>query len=105
MITATGRGFHQRTVPNKYGFPRSYRTRQKVHYGLMPWDLVRALVPKGKKAGTHVGRVSVRATGRLNIATNVGTVQGIGHMHVILNQRGDGYKYSSNQLSNRIREP
>lgn len=98
MITATGRGLHQRTTPDKHGVPRLYRTRQKVHHGFVTGDSVRAVVPKGKNAGTHVGRVAVRATGRLNITSTIGTVQSIGHKHVALVQRSDGYSYSNNRL-------
>lgn len=43
----------------------------------MTGDLVRAVVPKGKKTGTHVGRVAVRKTGSFNIITRTETVQGI----------------------------
>lgn len=100
-ISAAGRGTHQRTTPNKHGFPRLHRTRQKLHYGFVTGDLVRAVVPKGKKVGTHVGRVAVRATGSFNITTNAGTLQGIRYKHVTLIQRGDGYTYSINQLSSR----
>lgn len=67
----------------------------------MTGDLVRAVVPKGKKTGTHVGRVAVRKTGSFNIITRTETVQGIGPHHVSLIQRGKGYNYSINQLSIR----
>ncbi|BCU08324.1 hypothetical protein Atep_30010 (plasmid) [Allochromatium tepidum] len=57
-------------------------------------DYVRAEVPKGKKAGVHVGRVAVRRTGSFNIQTQGGTVQGISYRHCRLLQRADGYGYS-----------
>ncbi|BDC39291.1 hypothetical protein PTKU15_25880 [Paraburkholderia terrae] len=55
---------------------------------------MRADVPTGKKAGIHVGRVAVRATGSFNIKTASTVVQGINHRHCRLVQRGDGYAYS-----------
>lgn len=42
---------------------------------------VRAEVPNGKKAGTHVGRVAVRAPGSFNIQKQGALVQGISHRH------------------------
>ena len=81
-IAATGRGSYARTRTDKYGFPRLYLTRVKKHHGFTTGDLVRAVVPSGKKAGVHTGRVAVRSTGSFNITTAAGTVQGIHHKHV-----------------------
>ena len=36
---------------------------------LLAGDLVQAVVPSGKKAGTHVGRVAVRSSGSFNSTT------------------------------------
>lgn len=93
-IQATGRGAYQRTRLDKFGFPRGSLMRHKRVYGFQTGDMVRAVVPSGKKAGTHVGRVAVRARGSFNIQTGQGVVQGIGHRHVRLIQRADGYGYS-----------
>jgi len=41
--------------------------------------MVRDEVPGGKKAGRHVGRVAVRATGSFNIQSAGEVVQGIAH--------------------------
>lgn len=92
-ITCTGRGSYSRTRTDKYGFPRLALTRTKRHHGFATGDLVRAMVPTGKNAGVHTGRVAVRATGSFNITTTHGTVQGINHRHVQLTQRADGYTY------------
>ncbi|TSI12470.1 RNA-guided endonuclease IscB [Brevibacterium aurantiacum] len=100
-IATTGRGLHQRTQPNKYGFPRSYRTRRKVHYGFITGDFVHAIVPRGKNAGTHVGRAAVRKSGSFDITTTAGTRQGIRYKYVTLIQRGDGFNYSINKLLGR----
>ncbi|MFF6982157.1 RNA-guided endonuclease IscB [Streptomyces sp. NPDC008343] len=94
VAAATGRGSYARTRTDKYGFPRLALPRTKNHHGFQTGDLVRAVVPRGKKAGIYVGRAAVRASGRFNIRTQRGIVQGIGHQHVTLLQRADGYGYS-----------
>ncbi|MFH7321407.1 RNA-guided endonuclease IscB [Desulfurivibrio sp. D14AmB] len=95
-VTAMGRGSYQRTRLDRFGFPRGYLTRHKQIKGFQTGDLVRAEVPTGKKAGVHVGRVAVRATGSFNIGTARGVVQGISHRHCKVLQRGDGYSYQFN---------
>jgi len=94
VVTASGRGTYARTRSDAYGFPRLVLTRSRSHYGFQTGDLARADVPRGKRAGTHTGRVAVRASGRFNIRTRQGIVQGIGHQHVHLLQRADGYGYA-----------
>ncbi len=90
-----GRGTHTRTRTDKHGFPRLRMPRQKQFFGYQTGDLVRAVVPTGKKTGVHTGRVAVRATGSFNITTAHGTVQGIRYKHVRLLQRADGYAYTT----------
>jgi len=92
-IKATGRGCYQRTRLTAQGFPRGYLTRQKQIKGFQTGDMVKAVVPGGKKAGTHVGRVAVRATGSFNIQTAQGVVQGVSHRHCRITQRNDGYGF------------
>jgi 5-methylcytosine-specific restriction endonuclease McrA len=92
-IKAMGRGAYQRTRLDAYGFPRGYLTRQKRIRGFQTGDMVRATVPSGKKAGTHIGRVAVRATGSFNIQTSAGVVQGINAKHCTALSRADGYNY------------
>lgn len=94
-ITATGRGSYQRTRLTRHGFPRGYLMRRKTVRGFRTGDRVRAVVPAGKKAGAHEGRVAVRATGSFNIQTTSGTVQGIPARHCALIQRSDGYAYNN----------
>lgn len=67
--------------------------RQKQVRGFATGDRVKAVVPTGKNAGTHIGRVAVRAVGSFNIQTATGLVQGIGHRYCRMVQRGDGYGY------------
>jgi 5-methylcytosine-specific restriction endonuclease McrA len=100
-LKCTGRGSYQRTRLDQYGFPRGYLTRVKRIHGFQTGDRVRADVPKGKKAGVHIGRVAVRATGSFNIQTGTEVVQGISHRHCRVLQRADGYGYSQQQSLNR----
>ncbi|WP_374207199.1 RNA-guided endonuclease IscB [Streptomyces sp. APSN-46.1] len=94
-VTATGRGTYTRTRPDKYGFPRQRLPRHKTFFGYQTGDFARAVVPTGKKTGTHTGRIAVRANGSFDIKTAHGLVQGIGHKHFRLLQRADGYAYTT----------
>jgi 5-methylcytosine-specific restriction endonuclease McrA len=96
VIKATGRGSYQRTRLNRFGFPRGYLMRSKRVQGFGTGDMVSAVVPKGKKAGTHIGRVAVRTSGRFNIQKPEGAVQGISYRCCYVVQRADGYSYSTN---------
>lgn len=102
-IKATGRGSYQRTRLNAYGFPRGYLTRQKRIKGFQTGDMVKAEVTKGKKTGSYVGRVAVRASGSFNLQTAQGVVQGIGYRCCKVIQRADGYGYSQ-QLNQKAAE-
>ncbi len=93
VVKATGRGQSRRTLVNASGFPRGYLMRQKQVKGFQSGDRVKAVVPNGKKHGTHVGRVTVRASGKFNITTATEVVQGISHKYCRVVQRGDGYGY------------
>ncbi|MCJ0868052.1 RNA-guided endonuclease IscB [Streptomyces sp. AP-93] len=94
-VTAAGRGSYARTCPDKYGFPRLRLPRQKQFFGYQTGDLARAIVPTGKKTGTHTGRIAVRSNGNFNIKSAHGLIQGIHHKHFRLLQRGDGYAYTA----------
>jgi len=67
--------------------------RSKRAFGFQTGDMVKAIVPTGKKTGTYVGRVAIRATGSFNIQTAAGAVQGISHKHCKVIQRGDRYQF------------
>ena len=107
-LKATGRGSYQRTRLNKFGFPRGYLMRKKRVHGFGTGDMVRADVPSGLKAGVHVGRVAVRASGSFNIQSHQDgkavVVQGISHKHCRVIQRSDGYGYFFNRADNTSRE-
>lgn len=93
-IKCSGRGSYQRTRLNQHGFPRAYLMRQKTVQGFQTGDRVKATIAKGKKIGTYVGRVAVRASGSFNIQTATGVIQGIRFKHCRILQRNDGYGYS-----------
>ncbi|HEX6293060.1 MAG TPA: RNA-guided endonuclease IscB [Herpetosiphonaceae bacterium] len=93
LIQATGHSSRQMCRMDRYGFPRTGPKGARVIRGFQTGDLVRAVVTNGKKRGTYVGRVAVRATGSFNIATAGGIVQGIGHRYCHRLQRSDGYAY------------
>jgi len=92
-INATGRGRYQRTRLNRFGFPRGYLMREKRVEGFQTGDRVIARVPGGKNAGTHIGRLAVRASGHFNIQCAHGVIQGISYRHCRVVQRADGYGY------------
>jgi len=92
-IIATGRGSRQMCRVDKYGFPRTKAKRFKRVHGFQSGDIVRVVVPTGKKAGTYIGRVAIRTSGSFNITTENGTVQGISYRYCHLLQRADGYNY------------
>jgi hypothetical protein len=94
VAACTGRGSHQRTTPDRYGFPRLSRPRVKQRCGFATGDLVRAVVPSGKWQGVHAGRVAVRTSGWFDIATHHGQASGIHYRYIRLLQRADGYRYA-----------
>ncbi len=99
-IKATGRGAYCRTLAFKNGFPRGYLIRHKRVRGFQTGDWVRADVPKGKKAGVHIGRVAVRQTGSFNVQMPSKTIEGISYRYCQVLQRADGYGYFNQPKTN-----
>jgi len=93
IISSTGRGSRQMCRMDKYGFPRTSAKKFKRVHGFQTGDMVKAVVPTGKKAGTYIGQVSVRASGNFNLKTKSGTLQGISYRHCKMLHRADGYVY------------
>ena len=81
-ITAQGRGKHQRTKPDRFGFPRLLLPRKKIFYGFKTGNIVQT--PFG------VGRIAVRSTGYFALNGKV-TIK---HTQCCLLQRADGYNYT-----------
>ena len=89
LIAATGHGRRQMCGTNSSGFPIRHRRRQKQWFGFRSGDLVRAVIPSGKHAGTHVGRIAVRS--RPSFKLNGFDVH---PKYLRLIQRADGYAYA-----------
>ena len=93
VISANGRGSYKRTRLTANGFPRGYLMRSKSVHGFATGDMVRAIVTAGKKQGSYIARVAVRASGSFNLQTAGGVIQGVSHKYCRLLQRADGYGY------------
>jgi len=90
-VKAVGHNSRQMCRMDKYGFPRTLAKASRTVKGFRTGDLVKAVVPKGKKQGVYAGRVAVRSSGSFNIATAQGTIQGIGYRHCWILHWADGY--------------
>ncbi len=94
LITAKGWGNRQICITNKHGFPIRHKERKKVFFRFQTGDMVRAKLPTGKFAGTHIGRVTVRKTGVFEMNTQIGKVSPVRHKYCKTIHRHDGYMYS-----------
>jgi 5-methylcytosine-specific restriction endonuclease McrA len=89
LIVAKGHGTRQMCGTNASGFPIRHKRRQKRWYGFQTGDLVRAVIPSGKYAGTYVGRVAVRSKPSFKL-----NGVDVHPKYLTLVQRADGYAYS-----------
>jgi 5-methylcytosine-specific restriction endonuclease McrA len=94
-VRAVGHNSRRMCRMDKYGFPRTSAKASRTVKGFRTGDLVKAVVPKGKKQGVHVGKVAVRSSGSFNIMTAQGTVQGVSYRHCRSLRRADGYSITS----------
>jgi 5-methylcytosine-specific restriction endonuclease McrA len=94
LVKATGHGSRQVCGTNKYGFPFRHKARQASFFGFQTGDRATAIVTSGKKVGTYIGRVICRATGKFDISTSQGLVQGLHNRFFKKLQRKDGYFYA-----------
>lgn len=94
-IYAKGRGNRKRVILDKHGFPRGYYARQKLFFGFMSGDMVKAIIPKGKYKGSYQGIVACRKTGSFDLKNEAGQriVQGVNYKYFTILQRFDGYAY------------
>jgi hypothetical protein len=97
LITANGRGSRQMCRMDKFGFPRTGPKQSKQVQGFQTGDMVKAIVPSGKKTGTHIGRVAVRSSGFFNITIKKTTIQGIASKYCQRIHRTDGYSYEKGE--------
>mgnify|MGYP000262402876 CR=1 FL=1 len=93
QIDATGYGNRQMCRTDKYGFPICYRQRTKTYFGFCTGDMCRVVVTTGKKLGTYVGKVMVRASGSFRLKTVNGIVDGLHHRFFTKVFSIDGYAY------------
>ena len=75
--------------PTSTGSRSDTRLRRKFEKGFRTGDIVRAVIPNGKFAGVHVGRVAIRfgqnfQLGEVSVHPR--------HLHAV--HRADGYAYS-----------
>jgi 5-methylcytosine-specific restriction endonuclease McrA len=99
LISATGHGSRQKCRMDKHGFPRTGPKQAKRVKGFQTGDMVRAVVPSGKKAGIHVGRVLVRASGSFDLRTKQGRITGINARYCRGVHRCDGYSYTKGEAA------
>lgn len=97
LITANGHGSRQMCRMNTFGFPRTSPKGERKVKGFQTGDVVKAVVTKGKKIGTYVGRVAVRSSGYFNITTAKEVVQGVKHTDCKILHHGDGYNYTKGE--------
>jgi hypothetical protein len=99
-VECMGRGTYQRQHSNAYGFPRGApKMREKRVRGFGTGDIVRAVMPKGKHAGMHVGRAAVRAKGQFAVYAQGKRIDVI-WKHCRVLQRADGYRYAWREEKN-----
>jgi 5-methylcytosine-specific restriction endonuclease McrA len=88
-IKAMGHGMRRMCSVDKYGFPKSYRPKERTYMGYKTGDMVLANVPKGKNKGIHIGRIVIRH--KPNFKVN--DIDGINPKYLTLLQKNDGYGY------------
>jgi 5-methylcytosine-specific restriction endonuclease McrA len=59
-IKAMGHGNRQMCRTDKFGFPIAHKTHNKTFLGYKTGDFVKAIIPRGKHKGIHIGRVTIR---------------------------------------------
>lgn len=89
----TGRGSYARTRSDRYGLPRLIFPPHKAVHGFSTGDIVRAVVPRGKYAGTYTGRIAVRSSGSFALRTASFLVPSVNHKYCTLLQRGAGWYF------------
>ena len=92
-IEAMGHGERQKARLNKHGFPIGHKAGAKTFAGFQTGDLVRARIPKGRHAGTHVGRIGIRFRPSFAVRT-AADIFDVHPKYLTLIQRSDGYAYS-----------
>ena len=92
ITKAVGRGTRFRGRINKGGIitvklPKGPKRR----FGFQNGDIVKAVSPHGKYAGTHVGRVMTRSSGSFDIRKSDGTLVTVNQRYCMILQRDNGF--------------
>jgi len=90
-IKSYGRGSRQVWQADSFGFPKRPKTKEKIKFSFRTGDWAKAIVPKGKLQGTHIGRLTTRAAPNW---FSIGNANGVNPKHILLLQRNDGYEYN-----------
>lgn len=99
LMSAAGRHNRHMCRTNKHGFPDKAPKATSIVGGFRTGDMVRAIVPSGKKAGTYIGRIAIRVTGFCHIKTKQGTIQGVHYRYCRSLSHSDGYSYSNGETA------
>ena len=99
LITAKGRQSRRMCRVDGRGFPRSRPKGPSKVAGFQTGDMVRAVVTKGTKVGTYVGRVAVKTDGYFTITGSFGVVRGIHARYCSPIHRNDGYGYTKGKAA------
>jgi 5-methylcytosine-specific restriction endonuclease McrA len=95
VIQAQGRQDRRMVNVDKHGFPRGRAKGPSCISGFRTGDLVRAVVTKGKKSGTYVGRVAIKSDGYFKLTGRpFGMVEGIHARYCTPIHHNDGYTYA-----------
>jgi 5-methylcytosine-specific restriction endonuclease McrA len=94
VARARGHGRRRRANSDRFGFPIGCAPRRKSFLGFQTGDLVKAVIPRGKYAGVHFGRVAIRF--RPSFRLNGFDVH---PKYLRLLQKSDGYGYEIRGVS------
>jgi hypothetical protein len=94
-IRSMGHGERQRARLNRHGFPVGHKAGAKRFLGFQTGDIVRAVIPSGKHAGTILGRIAIRFRPSFALHPNTGGKASDVHpRYLTLLQKSDGYVYT-----------
>lgn len=91
-VKCSGRGRYARTASDKYGFPRLYASRQKLHAGFQTGDLVRAYRPSEKKSYVGIATVRTDLGFTIDLGLSKYPIKATSRNCKCL-QKADGYRY------------
>jgi 5-methylcytosine-specific restriction endonuclease McrA len=99
LIEATGRQKRQMVHVDEHGFPVGRAKGPSRVQGFRTGDMVRAVVTRGKRMGTYVGRVGIKSDGYFKITGSHGMVEGIHARYCSPIHRNDGYSYTKGEAA------